>query len=260
MDSNFVYDICRLIRLDNFSKNGKKKVEKIVSKNGKSYVQSFWVKPEENTSVRTKQISNRTDLTQVSTTEGTYRKTGQYLQGFLKPKSKILSVGAGLDQTRKGLYSGLGRDYEIHDFEPNPGKRKEPPEFTSANEIPQNMYDAVVSHNVLNVVEPSVREEVMRTIFTPLREGGHAIVGVRKWAGDVNGAKNFTPSEHEEKAIWVHKKAGTSYQRGFDGNELVDYIKDYAERNGHDITIKKLPGISANGVHVQLIKKADPRF
>lgn len=199
---------------------------------------------------------NRTDLTQVSTTKGTYQKTGEFLKDHLKPKSKILSVGAGLDQTREGLRAGLGDDHEIHDFEPNPGKRKAPPEFTSADDIPHDAYDAAVSHNVLNVVEPHVREQVMHSIFNPLKEGGHAVIGVRKWKGDVESAKNSIPSEHEEKAIWVQKKTGASYQKGFDGNELADYVKDYAMRHGHDVEVKRLPGISANGVHVKLIKKS----
>jgi|GEM_PF-5264572 len=200
---------------------------------------------------------NRTELTQVSTTKGTYYKTGEFLKNKLKSGSKILSVGAGLDQTREGLYDGFGKDgeYEIHDFEPNPGKRKSKPEFTSSDDIPRNQYDATVSHNVLNVVEPNVREHVMHSIFNPLKEGGHAVIGVRKWKGDVETAKNSIPSEHEEKAIWVQKKAGASYQRGFDGNELVDYVKDYANRHGHQVEVKRLPGISANGVHVHLIKK-----
>ena len=198
---------------------------------------------------------NRTDLTQVSTTKGTYQKTGEFLKHHLKSNSKVLSVGAGLDQTREGLRAGLGDDHEIHDFEPNPGKRKTPPEFTSADDIPHNAYDATVSHNVLNVVEPYVREQVMHSIFNPLKEGGHAVIGVRKWKGDVETAKNSIPSEHEEKAIWVQKKSGASYQKGFDGNELADYVKDYAMRHGHEVEVKRLPGISANGVHVKLIKK-----
>jgi hypothetical protein len=202
---------------------------------------------------------NRTDLTQVSTTGGTYEKTGNFLKHLLKPNSTILSVGAGLDQTRDRMYKGLGNDsgHKIHDFEPNPEKRKTKPEFTSPDKIPHNAYDATVSHNVLNVVEPEVREHVMHSIFNPLKEGGHAVIGVRKWKGDVEAAKNSVPSEHEDKAIWVQKKTGASYQRGFDGNELVDYVKDYAKRHGHQVEVKKLPGISANGVHVKLLKKSN---
>ena len=67
---------------------------------------------------------NRTDLTQVSTTKGTYQKTGEFLKHHLQPNSKILSVGAGLDQTREGLRAGLGDDHEIHDFEPNQSKQR----------------------------------------------------------------------------------------------------------------------------------------
>ena len=201
------------------------------------------------------QRENNTRKTQVATTGGTYRKTGEFLKDKLAPKSKIISIGAGLDQTREGLHAGLGEDHghTIHDMEPNPEGRKTKPEYTDASRIPKNGYHAAVSHNVLNVVEPHVREHVMHSIFNSVKEGGHAIIGTRKWSGDINTNKNFEPGD-EPKSMWVKKKGATSYQKGFDGNELKDYVEDYAKRNGHQVEVKKVP-LAANGVHVKIIKK-----
>ena len=200
---------------------------------------------------------NNTRKTQVATTGGTYEKSGKYLSDKLEPKSKIISIGAGLDHTRKALSSGLGENHghTIHDMEPNPEGRKEAPEYTKAEQIPSNHYHAAVCHNVLNVVEPHVRENVMHSIFDSLKSGGHAIIGTRKWKGDIDQAKNFEKAS-EDKAMWVKKGNETSYQKGFDGNELKDYAEDYAKRHGHQVEVKKLSGIAANGIHIHLKKKA----
>jgi hypothetical protein len=199
---------------------------------------------------------NDTRKTQVATTGGTYRKTGEFLKDKLHPKSKIISIGAGLDQTREGLHAGLGENHghTIHDMEPNPEGRKTKPEYTDASRIPKNGYDAAVSHNVLNVVEPHVREQVMHSIFNSVKEGGHAIIGTRKWSGDINTNKNFEPGD-EPKSMWVKRGNTTSYQKGYDGNELKDYVEDYAKRNGHKVEVKNLNGIAKSGVHVKIIKK-----
>lgn len=200
---------------------------------------------------------NNTRKTQVSTTGGTYRKTGEFLKDKLDPKSKIISIGAGLDQTREGLHAGLGENHghTIHDMEPNPEGRKIKPEFTDASRIPKNGYHAAVSHNVLNVVEPHVREHVMHSIFNSVKEGGHAVIGTRKWSGDINTNKNFEKGD-EPKSMWVKKGDTASYQKGFDGNELKDYVNDYAKRNGHQVEVNNLKGIAKSGVHVKIIKKS----
>lgn len=200
---------------------------------------------------------NDTGATQVATTGGTYEKTGKFLAGKLKPNSKIISIGAGLDQTRAGLYRGLGEKsgHKVHDMEPNPEKRKAAPEYTSAEEIPHNAYHAAVAHNVLNVVEPHVREHVMHSLFNSVKNGGHIVIGTRKWSGDINTNKNYELGK-EPKSMWVKKKNTTSYQKGFDGNELKDYVEDYAKRHGHEVHVSNIKGIAKSGVHVHVIKKS----
>jgi hypothetical protein len=198
---------------------------------------------------------NDTRSTQVATTAGTYKKTGEFLKDKLAPNSKILNVGAGLDTTREGLHAGLGENsgHTVHDMEPNPERRKVAPEYTEAHQIPHNKYHAVVCHNVLNVVEPHIREHVMNSLFNSVKEGGHIVIGTRKWSGDINQNRNFEPG-HEPKSMWVKKKGSESYQKGFDGDELKRYVEDFAKRTGHQVEVTKVP-LAANGVHVRLIKK-----
>lgn len=205
--------------------------------------------------------TNNTQKTQVSTTGGTYRKSGEFLKDKLQPNSKILSVGAGLDHTKPAIHQGLGENntHEVHDFEPNPSGRKHPPEYDDANDIPHNHYHAAVCHNVLNVVEPHVREHVMHSIFRPLKEGGHAVIGTRGWKGDIENNKNYELGD-EPKSMWVKKKKKGgeiehSYQKGFDGDELKDYVEDYAKRHGHTVKVTKKTGMAKSAVHVHVIKK-----
>lgn len=202
---------------------------------------------------------NNTRKTQVSTTEGTYKKTGEYLKDKLPNNSRVISIGAGLDQTKRGLKSGLGEGHTVHDMEPNPEGRKEAPEYTKGEDIPKDHYHAAVCHNVLNVVEPHVREHVMHSIFNSVKEGGHAVIGTRKFKGDIDKAKSFEPAD-EEKAIWVKKGNEHSYQKGYDGDELKKYVEDYAARHGHEVEVKKVNGIAANGVHVHIKKKGNSSY
>lgn len=217
---------------------------------------------EERSIARGEGALNDTRSTQRVTTSGTYLKTGNYLKDIIGRGSKIISIGAGLDHTKKALLQGLGKGYVVDDMEPNPENRESPPEYTSANQIPKDSYDAAVSHNVLNVVEPDVREFVMDSIFQSIVEGGHAIIGTRKWTGDINNVKSFEEGL-EPKSLYVIKGESRSYQKGFDGNELKDYVEDYAARKGYEVSVKKLSGIAANSVDVQLIKKpeaVEPKF
>ena len=202
---------------------------------------------------------NSPQLTQVATTGGTYNKSGVLLRDKLPPKSRVLNFGAGLSHTGEELGKGLNGEHGEHgehvhhDFEPYPENRKVPPDYTEASQIPRDHYHAVVCHNVLNVLEPHVREQAMRSMFDSVKDGGHIVIGARKWSGDVNTNKNFEPGE-EEKSMWVKKGGATSYQKGFDGKELKDYAEDFARRNGHQVEVKRVP-LAANGVHIRVIKK-----
>ena len=195
--------------------------------------------------------------TQVATTGGSFEKSGKKLSKDIPPDGKVLNYGAGLDHTTESLKKGLGGSQSVHDYEPFPERRKEAPTFSKSDEVPRDHYHGVVCHNVLNVVEPHIRDHIVRHIFSSMKEGGHAHIITRKFKGDVDGAKNATPGD-EKGSLWIHKKSKgktqSVYQKGFDGNELHEYIRKEAEKHGHKVEVSNL-GFGASGVHVKMIKK-----
>ena len=86
----------------------------------------------------------------------------------------------------------------------------------------------------MNVLHPKLRTEVTHHILSLPKVGGHVVVSTRKWKGDVNSAKNATPSNEEDKAILVHKKGGDVYQKGFDGDELLHHMKHHDTAGNYD--------------------------
>lgn len=193
------------------------------------------------------------ETTQVATTTGTYQKTAEKIKGLMPTGGAVLDYGAGLGEGTRAMAEILKDRAVVHGYEPSPGRAKQKPNFTDPEDI-KGQYDAVVSHNVLNVLEPELRHQVTKHILGLIKPEGHAIIGTRKWTGDVNAAKNAEPAD-EEKAIWITKKTKSGpqkvYQKGFDKNELQDYIKGLA---GEDFEVKRLPGIAANAVQVKRLK------
>jgi hypothetical protein len=178
--------------------------------------------------------------TQVATTAGSYRKAAAIIAGM--GGRRVLDYGAGL---------GLGSDamsergLDVSSFEPNPQRwsGKTPVTFTDSDQI-TGQYDGVVSLNVLNVLEPELRDEVTADILARVAPGGSALIGARRWEGDVGATKNAEVTG-EPDAIWVNKSGVRVYQKGFSGNELVDYVTRMA---GEGWTVRRVNGIGAVGV------------
>ena len=82
--------------------------------------------------------------------------------------------------------------------------------------------------------------------MSKVADGGVAIVGTRKWNGDVNAAKKATEAA-EEKALWINKPSGDVYQKGFDGDELKDYMTGLAPEG---FRVERGKGIAANTVYI----------
>lgn len=193
--------------------------------------------------------------TQVATTKGTYVKSGEKLRGNIPDNGNVLNYGAGLHHTTDGIKEGLGHGkHKVDDYEPFPERREHPPTYTKSSDVPSNHYHAVVCHNVLNVVQPHIRHQIVHHIFDSMKEGGIAHIGTRKYKGDIDKAKNASNAD-EHKALWIHKKEGNVYQKGFDQDELSNYIKERAAAHGHTVEVKK-SNLAATGVEVKLIKKA----
>jgi hypothetical protein len=182
------------------------------------------------------------ETTQVATTAGTYRKTAEKLLPKLDSNSKILDYGAGMGKGSEAMQKVFGDDHVVHSYEPF--AKNWTPTYKSSDELPTG-YHAVVSHNVLNVLPPKKRDEVTRDILSKVKVGGHVVVGTRGWKGDVATVKNFTPATEEENAIIVHKKNADVYQRGFDGNSLLQHMQKHG---GNDFEFKKISGLAKNTV------------
>jgi len=183
--------------------------------------------------------------TQVATTAGSYKKAvAKALE--INPKGKtVLDYGAGL---------GLGTDamretskMKVTSYEPFPERWKgtKPVDYTDSAKI-NTKFDTVVNLNVLNVLEPELREVVAKDLMSKVKEGGVAIVGTRGWKGDVNAAKKATAAT-EDKALWIHKSSGDVYQKGFDGDELKDYMAGLAPEG---YRVEKGKGIANQTVYI----------
>ena len=189
------------------------------------------------------------DTTQVATTSGSYLKAALLMRPNLPPNAKVLDYGSGLGVGKMPLKDGLPKDTTIESYEPNPGRAPFPPTYTSTDQI-NDQYDGIVNLNVLNVLEPVLRERVLSHLISLLAPGGQAVIGTRKFAGDISTVKNSTPGK-EPGSLWVQRttKAGTKqvYQKGFDGAELQRYVQRIA---GPSFTVTRINGVAANGVLV----------
>ena len=94
-------------------------------------------------------------------------------------EGNTLDFGAGLGKGAKILKSDS--------YEPFPKKGFEPT-FTETLAIPNSSYDNVVSLNVLNVVKPDVRNDIVLDIGRILKPKGNAIITTR--GSDIFGNKN----------------------------------------------------------------------
>ena len=176
------------------------------------------------------------ETTQIKTTVGTYTKCAQLLLGKIKEGSEILDYGAGYGEGTKAMKSIFGDMYTVESYETSP--KGWSPNYTRSGQI-KKKYDAVVCFNVLNVLPPKLRDEVISNMLALVKEDGYIIIGARAWTSDIALAKNITRAE-EDKAVWVHKKDIKAYQKGFDGNELLDYVNSF----GSGIEFKKIGNLA----------------
>ena len=170
--------------------------------------------------------------TQVGITSGTYKKVVPLLK-----EGNTLDFGAGLGKGAKIL--------KADSYEPFPKKGFEPT-FTETSAIPNSSYDNVVSLNVLNVVKPDVRNDIVLDIGRILKPKGTAIITTR--GSDIFGNKNNITkgvlSDLEEGAIIT--SSGT-YQKGFTNAELKEYVSDLL---GDMFEIENITGLGKAGIKV----------
>ena len=164
--------------------------------------------------------------TQVATTRTMYVKALKWLRNQSPEAKTVLDYGAGLGLGTDDMRSN-NPDLNIDCYEPNPERwaGKQPPTYTNNTQINKD-YDLILNTNVLNVVEKPIRDLIVKDIADHLNMGGKALITTRGWSNDVNAAKNFKPAD-EHHAIWINKgKNGFVFQKGFDGDELKNYIEE----------------------------------
>ena len=170
--------------------------------------------------------------TQVAITSGTYKKVVPLLK-----EGDTLDFGAGLGKGAKIL--------KADSYEPFP-KKGFKPTFTETSAIPNSSYDNVVSLNVLNVVKPDVRNDIVLDIGRILKPEGTAIITTR--GSDIFGNKNNITkgvlSNLEDGAIIT--SSGT-YQKGFTNTELKNYV---SELLGKDFKVENITGLGKAGIKV----------
>lgn len=198
------------------------------------------------------QGQNGSGTTQVATTRTMYVKALKWLRNQSPEAKTVLDYGAGL---------GLGTDdmrsnnpgLNIDCYEPNPERwaGKQPPTYTNNTQINKD-YDLILNTNVLNVVEKPIRDLIVKDIADHLTMGGKALITTRGWSNDVNAVKNFKPAD-EHHAIWINKgKNGYVFQKGFDGDELKNYIEELL---GDEFVVEKTrPTFGKSSVTITRVK------
>ena len=171
--------------------------------------------------------------TQVGITSGTYKKVVPLLK-----EGNTLDFGAGLGQGAKIL--------NADSYEPFP-KKEFTPTVEDTTVLDNFSYDNIVSLNVLNVVPPDTRKDIVLEIGRLLKNNGKAIITTR--GSDIFGNKNNITkgvlSKLEDGAIIT--SSGT-YQKGFTNLELKEYVSGILGE-GYEVTTLK--GLGKAGVQIE---------
>jgi len=162
--------------------------------------------------------------TQITTTTSTYKKSKEIL-----PEGKTLDFGAG---------KGVGaKEVGSDTYEPFPDKSFSPT-YTDSKSIPSNSYDNITSLNVLNVVKPDIRSDIVQDIGRILKPNGTAIITTRGM--DVFGnANNPVKGILADEPRAVITSTGT-YQKGFTPKELKEYIESELGENFEVTNVRDL--------------------
>ena len=178
--------------------------------------------------------------TQCATTTETYIKARALL-----PEGNTLDYGAGL---------GLGaKKIKADTFEPYVRAKKEGkdtfvPTYTDASNIPDNSYKNITNLNVLNAVQPEVRDTIVRHIGRILAPNGNAIITTR--GIDVFGTSTSPVIAKLGKEPGSVITSRRTYQKGFTNPELLEYVQNTLGKN---FTVSP---VELGGAGVKIVKKS----
>jgi hypothetical protein len=147
--------------------------------------------------------------TQIIGTLPTYEKAGNILrqQGAT---GRGIDFGAGLGEGAKAL----GKDFDTYE----PFAKNWTPTYSNAADVPTDAYGQLTNLNVLNVVPREVRDEIVQDIGRVMQPGGMGIITTR--GKDVMNAKGLAGPEPMSVIT-----SRDTYQKGFNKDELEDYLK-----------------------------------
>ena len=179
--------------------------------------------------------------TPISTTVGTYKKASPILLEDIKDvNAPVLDYGSGM---------GLGAE-ELRKTFPNV-KTLEPFykgnfDFTDPSKVPSGEFKGLTNFSVLNTVTPEVRDSIVENIGRVMDRGGVGLITARSPSAVMSTKGRLA---NEPNSMITQK--GT-YQKGFDTDELREYIRYIL---GSDFELEPLKGLSGTSVKVK--KKAD---
>ena len=162
--------------------------------------------------------------TQVSNTIPTYIKAANELSKH-NIQGNIGDFGAGKGLGAPAMAKVLGRD--VKTYEPYP--QNWTPDFVNASDIPDNYFGGLANLNVLNVLPREIRDQAVLDIGRTLDKGGTGIITTR--GRDL--AKSVKSGIEGPEPYSVITGIDT-YQKGFNSQELQDYLK-YMLGEGYDI-------------------------
>jgi len=147
--------------------------------------------------------------TQIIGTLPTYEKASNILrqQGA---SGRGIDFGAGLGEGAKAL----GKDFDTYE----PFAKNWTPTYSNAADVPSDAYGQLTNLNVLNVVPREVRDEIVQDIGRVMQPGGMGIITTR--GKDVMNAKGLAGPEPMSVIT-----SRDTYQKGFNKDELEDYLK-----------------------------------
>lgn len=169
--------------------------------------------------------------TQIAGTLPTYKKARAHLDA-VSPTGKTIDIGSGL---------GLGaKELDADSFEPFPRENIKPT-YTEFKSIPDNSYHRITNFNVLNVVPPDLRREIVQNIGRILAPNGVALITTR--GRDVLDIAKGTTGPEQMSVV----TSTNTYQKGFTTKELMNYISGIL---GEGFTVSPLK-LGATGVIVK---------
>lgn len=181
-----------------------------------------------------------TQKTQRANTISSYEKAANLIAAEYSPDN-VLDYGAGLG---KGTEL-LGEFFDVvESFEPYPQKGFNPT-YTD-NSAVKAKYGAIVCLNVLNVLPSLDRWKAVANILSLLDNGGVAVISTRAWKGDIQNTKGGKQDQENKQVVF---DSGL-IQKGFDGDELFDYITQVADYIGVNVIVQRVRNIPRNCVKV----------